>query len=88
MHPMELQRKLNELEARGLLRCVSRSNKPGNEYEISVWNDYEQLKSGIDIMEAILQKLKKEPCLDGRQASQHLHTTFTNPVVKHKTIIN
>ena len=70
MHPMELQRKVNELEARGLLRCVSRSNKPGNEYEISVWDDYEQLKSGIDIMETVLQKLKGEP-------SQNLHTTFT-----------
>ena len=81
MHPMELQRRLNELEARGLLRCISRSNKPGNEYEISVWDDYEQLKSGIDLMDIILQKLKKEP-------SQHLHTTFTNPVVKHETIIS
>ena len=70
MHPMELQRKVNELEARGLLRCVSRSNKPGNEYEISVWDDYEQLKSGIDIMETVLQKLKGEP-------SQNLHKTFT-----------
>jgi DNA primase catalytic core len=60
MHPMELQRRVNELEARGLLRCVNRSNKPGNEYEISVWDDYEQLKSGIDIMGAILQKLKNE----------------------------
>ena len=48
MHPMELQRRLNELEARGLLRCVGRSNKPGNEYEIIVWDDYEKLKTGID----------------------------------------
>ena len=70
MHPMELQRKVNELEARGLLRCVSRSNKPGNEYEIIVWDDYEQLKSGIDIMETVLQKLKEEP-------SHNLHKTFT-----------
>ena len=71
MHPMELQRKVNELEARGLLRCVSRSNKPGNEYEISVWDDFEQLKSGMDIMDTILQKLKNE------EPSHNLHTTFT-----------
>lgn len=83
MHPMELQRRLNELEARGLLRCVSRSNKPGNEYEISVWDDYDQLKSGIDLMDVILQKLKGEE----KQPSQHLHNTLTNPVVKHETII-
>lgn len=71
MHPMTLQRYFNELENRGLVRCVSRSNKPGNEYEISVWDDFEQLKSGMDIMDTILQKLKNEA------PSQNLHTTFT-----------
>jgi DNA-binding HxlR family transcriptional regulator len=83
MHPMELQRRLNELEARGLLRCVSRSNKPGNEYEIMIWNDYEQLRSGIDIMGAILEDLKKEK----GEPSHDLHTTFTNPGVKVETSI-
>jgi DNA primase catalytic core len=71
MHPMTLQRHFNELERRGLMRCVSRSNKPGNEYEISVWDDFEQLKSGMDIMDTILQKLKNE------EPSHNLHTTFT-----------
>jgi len=69
MHPMTLQRYFMELENRGLIRCVSRSNKPGNEYEISVWDDFEQLKSGMDIMDTVLQKLKNE----------HLHITFTRP---------
>jgi DNA primase catalytic core len=78
MHPMELQRRLNELEARGLLRCVSRSNKPGNEYEILIWDDYEQLRSGIDIMGTILENLKKE----NGEPSHDLHTTFTSPGVK------
>jgi len=78
MHPMELQRRLTEIEARGLIRCVSRSNKPGNEYEIMIWNDYDELRSGIDIMGEILGKLKNEE----REPSQNLHTTFTSPVVK------
>ncbi len=81
MHPMELQRRLNELEARGLLRCVSRSNKPGNEYEIMIWDDYEQLRSGIDIMGTILENLIKEK----GEPSHNLHTTFTSPVVKVET---
>jgi DNA primase len=68
---MTLQRHFVELEKRGLLRCVSRSNKPGNEYEISVWDDFEQLKSGIEMMDAILEKLKNET------PSQNLHTAFT-----------
>ena len=81
MHPMELQRRLNELEARGLMRCVSRSNKPGNEYEIMIWDDYEQLRSGIDIMKTILENLKKE----NGEPSHNLYTTFTSPVVKVET---
>jgi len=81
MHPMELQRRLNELEARGLVRCVSRSNKPGNEYEIMIWDDYDQLRSGIDIMGAILENLKKEK----EEPSHNLHTTFTSPGVKVET---
>jgi len=83
MHPMELQRRLNELEARGLIRCVNRSNKPGNEYEITVWNDYEQLKSGIDLMDTILQKLRNEK----KQPSHNLHTTFTSADVKVETLV-
>ncbi len=78
MHPMELQRRLNELEARGLVRCVSRSNKPGIEYEIMIWDDYDQLRSGIDIIGAILENLKKEK----GEPSHDLHTTFTSPGVK------
>jgi len=88
MHPMELQRRLGELEARGLTRCVSRSNKPGNEYEIMIWDDYEQLRSGIDIMGTILDDLRKEGAspesVDG-EPSHDLHTTFTIPVVKEET---
>jgi DNA primase len=83
MHPMELQRRLNEIESRGLIRCVSRSNKPGNEYEIMIWDDYEQLRSGIDIMGEILDNLKRD---DG-EPSHNLHTTFTSPVVKVETSI-
>uniref|UniRef100_UPI002601DFE4 CHC2 zinc finger domain-containing protein n=1 Tax=uncultured Methanomethylovorans sp. TaxID=183759 RepID=UPI002601DFE4 len=84
MHPMELQRRLNDIEARGLIRCVSRSNKPGNEYEIMIWNDYDELRSGIDIMGEILGKLKNE---NNKEPSQNLHTTFTSTDVKVETSI-
>jgi DNA primase catalytic core len=76
MHPMTLQRHVDELERRGLLRCVSRSNKPGNEYEVAVWDDFEELKSGLDIMDIVLKKLENE------QPSHNLHTTFTKGNVK------
>jgi DNA primase len=74
MHPMTLQRHVNELERRGLVRCVSRSNKPGNEYEVVVWDDFELLKSGLDIMDLVLEKLEND---QKQEPSHNLHTTFT-----------
>jgi len=59
LHPMQLKRYLDELESRGLVRCKSRSQKTGNEYEILVWNDYEILLSGLDILQIIIDKLEK-----------------------------
>ena len=59
MHPMTLQRYFIELEKRGLIRCTSRNHKPGHEYEIIVWDDFVQLKSGMEIMDTILKKLKE-----------------------------
>ena len=59
LHPMQLKRYLDELESRGLIRCKSRSQKTGNEYEILVWNDYEVLLSGLDILQSIIEKLEK-----------------------------
>jgi len=59
LHPMQLKRYLDELESRGLIRCKSRSQKTGNEYEIIVWNDYEILLSGLDVLDKILQTLEK-----------------------------
>jgi DNA primase catalytic core len=59
LHPMQLKRYLDELESRGLIRCKSRSHKTGNEYEILVWNDYEILQSGLDILQEIVMKLEK-----------------------------
>lgn len=79
MHPMTMQRHLAELERRGLIRCVSRSNKPGNEYEIVVWNDFEELKSGLDIMEMVLKDLENDKT---KEPSHNLHTTFTKGNVK------
>jgi hypothetical protein len=59
LHPMQLKRYLDELESRGLIRCKSRSQKTGNEYEILVWNDYEILLSGLDVLQNIVEKLEK-----------------------------
>jgi len=60
LHPMQLKRFLDELEGRGYIKCKSRSNKTGNEYEITVWDDYQLLKNGINMLDTLLEKLKNE----------------------------
>ncbi len=61
---MQLKRFLDELEGRGFIKCTSKHMKIGNEYEITVWDDYEQLKGSIDALDSILQKLKEETVKD------------------------
>lgn len=60
LHPMQLKRLLDELEGRGFIKCKSRSNKTGNEYEIMVWDDYQMLKNGVNMLDDLVKKLKNE----------------------------
>jgi hypothetical protein len=60
LHPMQLKRFLDELEGRGFIKCKSRSNKTGNEYEITTWDDYEMLKNGVNMLDILVDKLKKQ----------------------------
>lgn len=60
MHPMKTNRYLRELEQRGYLQLAGGNRKSGYEYEISAWEEYEKLKSGIDILDEILGRLKKK----------------------------
>jgi len=60
LHPMQLRRYLDELEARGFIKCKSKHMKIGNEYEVIAWDDYKQLQGSIDALDSILQKLKEE----------------------------
>lgn len=60
LHPMQLKRFLDELEGRGFIKCKNRSNKTGNEYEVTIWDDYQMLKNGIDILDKMVEKLKTE----------------------------
>jgi DNA primase len=57
---MQLKRFLDELEGRGFIKCKSRSNKTGNEYEITVWDDYQMLKNGVNMLDDLVKKLKTE----------------------------
>ena len=61
LHPMQLKRFLDELEGRGFIKCMSRSQRTGNEYEVTIWDDYERLKSGVSMLDVLVEKLKSKP---------------------------
>jgi hypothetical protein len=58
LHPMQLKRFLDELEGRGFIKCKNRSNRSGNEYEVSIWDDYQLLKNGVNMLDMLLERLK------------------------------
>lgn len=60
LHPMKLTRHLINLEKRGLLKQLGSNRQNGYEYQVISWDDYEQLKSGIDILDSILTRLKEK----------------------------
>ena len=60
LHPMQVKRFLDELQARGFITCKNKHMKTGNEYQVTIWDDYQQLKSSVDILDSVLNKLKNK----------------------------
>ena len=60
LHPMQIKRFLDELEGRGFIKCRSRHMKTGNEYEVLIWDDYQQLQRGVDALDQLLKDLEYE----------------------------
>lgn len=58
MHPMKVNRYLHQLESRGYINRRGGNRKTGYEYEILAWEEYEQLKSNIDVLDGILEKIR------------------------------
>ena len=73
MHPMKANRYLRELEQRGYLQMIGGNRKTGYEYEISAWDEYDKLKSAVDILDDILKRLRekeaKELSITSKKAS-------------------
>ena len=58
LHPMVVKRHLGQLERIGLIQQVGYNRRTGYEYEITCWDDYEQLKDGVEILDRILEELR------------------------------
>ena len=57
---MKANRYLRELEQRGYLQMIGGNRKTGYEYEISAWDEYDKLKSGVDLLDDILKGLREK----------------------------
>ncbi len=60
MNPMKINRYLRDLESRGFIQRSGGNRKNGFEYEIRAWDEYEKLKSGVNILDDILRRLKEK----------------------------
>ena len=59
MNPMTVNRHLRHLEMRGYIKQVGGNRKIGYEYQIELWNEYEELQKGIDVMDENLRKIEE-----------------------------
>lgn len=71
LHPMKVARHLTQLEQRGYLKRTGGYRNTGYEYEVTDWDDYSQLKNGIDVLDQILEKIKEQEAkkVNGKQVS-------------------
>ncbi|MFC2138589.1 toprim domain-containing protein [Bacteroidota bacterium] len=60
INPMKTNRYLNQLETYGYIKRSGGNRKTGYEYEIIAWEEYEILKSNIDVMDNIVQEIRKK----------------------------
>jgi len=59
MYPMKANRYIRTLEQYGLLKKSGGNKKQGFEYEVADWDDYERLKAGVNILDELLETLRK-----------------------------
>jgi hypothetical protein len=60
LHPMKLSRNLVNLEKRGFIKLVSANRQSGYEYQVISWDDYQVLKSDVNILDRIMERLKQK----------------------------
>jgi len=72
MNPMKINRYLRDLESRGFIQRSGGNRKNGFEYEIRAWDEYEKLKSGVNILDDILKRLreKEQPSESPKEKTQ------------------
>lgn len=73
IHVSSLKKYLSELYANGYIKVVGGSKAKGYLYEISSYEEYEQLKNSINnVLDELLEKIKKEGCKDSDEKSTEI----------------
>jgi len=60
LHTQALKRNMNALENLGLITKIGSNRKLSFEYEITVWDDYQRIQSGINLLDEKLLELKQK----------------------------
>ncbi len=59
-NPMTINRYVRDLESRNYIKRVGGNRKKGFEYEVSNWNEYNDLQKNMDILNEILDKIRQK----------------------------
>jgi len=60
MAPITLNRYLNDLGSRGYIKRTGGNRRSGYEYRIELWDEYEKLQQGLDVLDEIYKQLKEK----------------------------
>ena len=78
MNPMKVNRYLHQLESRGYINRTGGNRKTGYEYEIAAWEEYKLLKSNIDVLDEITQKIRAK--YNGKSKAENKYNTSITEV--------
>ncbi len=78
MNPMKVNRYLHQLESRGYINRIGGNRKTGYEYEVAAWEEYELLKSNIDVLDEIIQNIRAK--YNGKSKAENKYNTSVTQV--------
>ncbi len=69
---------MQQLESRGYINRTGGNRKTGYEFEILAWEEYEVLKSNIDVLDEVIQNIKTK--YNGKITTESKYNTSVTEV--------
>lgn len=70
LHPMTANRYIRDLENRSYIKRIGGNRKSGYEYEISNYQEYDQLQGGMRLLSDILERIREKEAPRVKEASE------------------